>query len=97
MSPVAEEVDSSGTKIYTYTYTCDEGDQMEAGDHQTVLVSAAGYVSAEQEFVVETSTELTVKLVKAEDISYEITVQDSSNSPVANAIVFVGNAALEYR
>ena len=96
LSPVGE-TDGNGV----YTYTCDEGDQMETGDHQTVLVSAAGYVSAEQEFVVKTSTststELTVKLVKAEDIPYEITVYDSNSNILINASVFVGNAALEYR
>lgn len=79
------------------TYTCNEGDQMELGDHQTVLVSADGYVAAEQAFVAEKKTALKVQLVKAENIPYEIEAKDSGNAPLSGANVYVGNADLEYR
>lgn len=79
------------------SYTCDEGDQMELGDHQTAIVSAEGYVTVEVEFVVTDNTELTVALVKDEDISYEFGVVYDNSTAVSGATVSVGNAKMEYR
>lgn len=79
-------------------YTCDEGNQMELGDHQTAIVSAEGYVTAEVEFVVVTEdTKLAVALAKDENISYELGVVYDNSTVVSGATVSVGNAKMEYR
>lgn len=77
LSPVFEAQRSG-----VFKYSCTEGTQMELGDHQTLLVSADGYVAMEQAFVVDVSTALEVKLVEDGDITYEIEVKDSGDTAV---------------
>ena len=79
------------------SYTCDEGDQMELGDHQIAIVSAEGYVTVEEEFVVVENRKLEVALVKDENISYELGVVYDNSTAVSGATVSVGNAKMEYR
>lgn len=92
---LSEVFRTDGNGVVSHTY--DEGDQMELGDHQTAIVSAEGYVTVEEEFVVAESTPLAVALAKDEDISYELGVVYDNSTAVSGATVSVGNAKMEYR